>query len=88
VLTSLMWLITQLLEGSRHKESLLLLEMKMLIINPRDTHNLYFHTLVQEQAFFSSLMECTVFTHQRVDFDYLESKPVLAGWQRNLRIWG
>jgi hypothetical protein len=34
---------------------------------------------VQEQAFFSSLMECTVFAHQRVDFDYLESKPVLAG---------
>jgi hypothetical protein len=24
-------------------------------------------------------MECTVFTHQRVDFDYLESKPVLDG---------
>jgi hypothetical protein len=24
-------------------------------------------------------MECIVFTHQRVDFDYLESKPVLAG---------
>jgi hypothetical protein len=45
----------------------------------RDTHNLYFHTTVQEQAFFSSLMQCTVFTHQRVDFDYLESKPVLAG---------
>jgi hypothetical protein len=34
---------------------------------------------VQEQAFFSSLMECTVFAHQRVDFDYLESNPVLAG---------
>jgi hypothetical protein len=34
---------------------------------------------VQEQAFFSSLMECTVFAHQRVDFNYLESKPVLAG---------
>jgi hypothetical protein len=46
---------------------------------PRDTHNLYFHTIVQEQAFFSSLMECTVFAHQRVDFDYLESKPVLSG---------
>jgi hypothetical protein len=46
---------------------------------PRDTHNLYFHTIVQEQAFFSSLMECTVFAHQRVDFNYLESKPVLAG---------
>jgi hypothetical protein len=46
---------------------------------PRDTHNLFFHALVQEQAFFSSLMQCTVFTHQRVDFDYLESKPVLAG---------
>jgi hypothetical protein len=46
---------------------------------PRDTHNLYFHTTVQEQALFSSLMECTVFAHQRVDFDYLESKPVLAG---------
>jgi hypothetical protein len=46
---------------------------------PRDTHNLYFHTTVQEQAFFSSLMECTVFAHQRVDFDYLESKLVLAG---------
>jgi hypothetical protein len=30
---------------------------------PRDTHNLYFHTTVQEQAFFSSLMECTVFAH-------------------------
>jgi hypothetical protein len=34
---------------------------------------------VQEQAIFSSLMECTVFTHQRVDFDYLESKPILVG---------
>jgi hypothetical protein len=33
MLTSLMWLITQLLEGNEHKESLLLLEMKMLIIN-------------------------------------------------------
>jgi hypothetical protein len=30
---------------------------------PRDTHNLYFHTTVQEQAIFSSLMECTVFAH-------------------------
>jgi hypothetical protein len=46
---------------------------------PRDTYNLYFHTIVQEQAFFSSLMDFTVFAHQRVDFDYLESKPVLAG---------
>jgi hypothetical protein len=46
---------------------------------PSDTHNLYFHTNMQEQAFFSSLMECTVFAHQRVDFDYLESKTVLAG---------
>jgi hypothetical protein len=45
---------------------------------PRDTHNLYFHTTMQEQAFFSSLMECTIFAHQRVDFDYLESKPILA----------
>jgi hypothetical protein len=34
---------------------------------------------VQEQAFFSSLMDCTIFAHQRVDFGYLESKPVLAG---------
>jgi hypothetical protein len=46
---------------------------------PRDTHNLYFHTTVQEPAFFSNLMECTVFAHHRVDFDYLESKPILAG---------
>jgi hypothetical protein len=46
---------------------------------PHDTHNLYFHTTVQEQAFFSSLMESAVFTHQKVDFDYLESKLVLAG---------
>jgi hypothetical protein len=46
---------------------------------PRDTYNLYFHTTVQEQAFFSSLMDCTVFAHQRVDFGYLESKPVLTG---------
>jgi hypothetical protein len=46
---------------------------------PRDTHNLYFHTIVQEQAFFSSFMECTIFVHHRVDFDYLESKLVLAG---------
>jgi hypothetical protein len=38
---------------------------------PRDTYNLYFHTIVQEQAFFSSLMDFTVFAHQRVDFDYL-----------------
>jgi hypothetical protein len=34
MLTSLMRLITQLLEGSGIKESLLLLEMTMLIINP------------------------------------------------------
>jgi hypothetical protein len=46
---------------------------------PRDTHNLYFRTTVQEQAFFSSLMDCTIFAHQRVDFGYLESKPVLGG---------
>jgi hypothetical protein len=46
---------------------------------PRDTYNLYFRTTVQEQAFFSSLMDCIVFAHQRVDFGYLESKPVLAG---------
>jgi hypothetical protein len=45
---------------------------------PRDTYNLYFSTNVQEQAFFSSLMDCTVFAHQRVDFGYLESKLVLA----------
>jgi hypothetical protein len=45
---------------------------------PRDTHNLYFHTTVQEHTFFSSLIESTIFSHQRVDFDYLESKPVLA----------
>jgi hypothetical protein len=24
-------------------------------------------------------MDCTVFTHLRVDFGYLESKPILAG---------
>jgi hypothetical protein len=24
-------------------------------------------------------MDCTIFAHQRVDFEYLESKPVLAG---------
>jgi hypothetical protein len=28
---------------------------------PRDTYNLYFHTTLQGQAFFSSLMDCTVF---------------------------
>jgi hypothetical protein len=33
---------------------------------------------MQEQAFFSILMDCTVFAHQRADFGYLESKPVLA----------
>jgi hypothetical protein len=33
---------------------------------------------MQEQAFFSSLMDCTMFAHQGVDFGYLESKPVLA----------
>jgi hypothetical protein len=46
---------------------------------PRDTYNVYFRTTVQEQAFFSSLMDCTVFAHYRVDFGYLEFKPVLAG---------
>jgi hypothetical protein len=46
---------------------------------PHDTYDLYFRTTVQEQAFFSSLMDCTFFAHQRVDFGYLESKPVLAG---------
>jgi hypothetical protein len=44
---------------------------------PHDTYNLYFRTNVQEQAYFSSLMDCTVFAHQRVDFGYLESKGVL-----------
>jgi hypothetical protein len=34
---------------------------------------------MQEQAFFSSLMDYTMFAHHRVDFGYLESKPVLAG---------
>jgi hypothetical protein len=34
---------------------------------------------VQEQAFFNSLMDYTMFAHERVDFGYLESKPVLAG---------
>jgi hypothetical protein len=46
---------------------------------PRHTYNLYFRTTMQEQAFFGSLMDCTVFAHQRVDFGYLEFKPVLAG---------
>jgi hypothetical protein len=46
---------------------------------PRDTYNLYFRTTVQDRAFFSSLMDCTIFTHLRVDFGYLESKPILAG---------
>jgi hypothetical protein len=46
---------------------------------PRDTYNLYFHTTVQEQAFFSGLMDYTVFAHQRVDFGYLGSKSVLVG---------
>jgi hypothetical protein len=46
---------------------------------PCDTYNLYFRTTVQEQAFFSSLMDRTVFAHKRVDFGYLESKPILAG---------
>jgi hypothetical protein len=55
---------------------------------PRDTHNLYFHTTVQEQAFISSLMECTIFAHQRVDFDYLESKPILAGVETKLENLG
>jgi hypothetical protein len=45
----------------------------------RDTYNLYFRTTVHELAFFSSLLDCTMFAHQRVDFGYLESKPVLAG---------
>jgi hypothetical protein len=46
---------------------------------PHDTYNLFFCTTMQEQAFFSSLMDCTVFAHQRVDFGYLESKTILAG---------
>jgi hypothetical protein len=55
---------------------------------PRDTYNLYFCTTVQEQAFFSSLMDCTVFAHQRVDFAYLESKPVLASVDTKLENLG
>jgi hypothetical protein len=43
---------------------------------------------MQEQAFFSSLMECTIFAHQRVDFDYLESKPILASVATKLENWG
>jgi hypothetical protein len=55
---------------------------------PRDTYNLYFRTTLQEQAFFSSLMDCTVFAHQRVDFEYVESKPVLAGVANKLENLG
>jgi hypothetical protein len=46
---------------------------------PRDIYNLFFCTTMQEQVFFSSLMDCTVFAHQRVDFGYLEPKPILGG---------
>jgi hypothetical protein len=46
--------------------------------DPHETYNLYFCTTVQEQAFFSSLTDCTVFAHERDDFGYVESKPDLA----------
>jgi hypothetical protein len=43
---------------------------------------------VPEQAFFSGLMDCTVFGHQRVDFGYLESKLGLAGVDTKLESLG
>lgn len=44
----------------------------------RDTNNMFFHTLVQEDAFFGHLLTCTLWAHKRIDFNYLVSKPVLA----------
>jgi hypothetical protein len=43
---------------------------------------------VQEKAFFSSLMDCIVFAHQRVDFGHLDSKPIFAGVATKLKNLG
>lgn len=44
----------------------------------RDTIDSFFHTQVQENAFFGHLVGTTVFSHKRIDFDYLASKAVLV----------
>ncbi|CAO2176690.1 unnamed protein product [Urochloa humidicola] len=53
----------------------------------RDTNNLYFHTIVQEDAFFGHLLQTNVFIHKRVDFPYLAQKPVLEDLDEKKLEW-
>ncbi|CAL4890308.1 unnamed protein product [Urochloa decumbens] len=50
---------------------------------PRDTANLFFHTRVQEDAFFGHLLKKNVFKHQKIDFNYMATQPVMVGVVNN-----
>jgi hypothetical protein len=43
----------------------------------RNTNNLYFHTKVQEEAFYGHLVNKTVFAHQTIDLNYMSSQPIM-----------
>ena len=43
-----------------------------------DTNNLYFHTKVQEDAFFGHLVDKNVFKHQTIDFGFMSSQPTMS----------
>lgn len=45
---------------------------------PCTTSNLFFHTQVQEDAFFGHLVNKTVFKHQTIDFVYMAQQPVMT----------
>ena len=43
----------------------------------RDTNNLFFHTKVQEEAFYGHMLNKVVFRHQTIDFNYMADYVVL-----------
>jgi len=45
----------------------------------RDTENLFFHTQVQEDAFYGHLVHKVVFKHQRIDWYYMAEYDVMSG---------
>jgi hypothetical protein len=44
----------------------------------RDTNVLFFHTQVQQDAFFGHMVKKTMFKHQTIDLGYMGSQPVMT----------
>ena len=43
-----------------------------------DTNIFYFHTQVQQDAYFGHMVSTTVFNHQTIDLTYMRSQPVMT----------